>query len=75
MHLAYWWGQHAPPRLRMTRRMRASGSWSSSNVVLSLTGFVGYHIHFQFAPDERFVSLGAGDSAILDVGVEANHLL
>jgi len=45
------------------------------NVVLSLTGFVGYHIHFQFAPDERFVSLGAGDSAILDVGAEANHLL
>jgi len=46
-----------------------------SNAVLPLTGFVGYHIHFQFAPDERFVSLGAGDSAILDVGAEANHLL
>jgi type IV secretion system protein VirB9 len=45
------------------------------NVVLPLIGFVGYHIHLQFAPDERFLSLGAGDSAILDVGAEANHLL
>jgi type IV secretion system protein VirB9 len=45
------------------------------NVVLPLTGFVGYHIHFEFAPDERFVNLGAGDTASLDVGAEANHLL
>ena len=43
--------------------------------VLSLTGFVGYHIHFEFAPDERFVTLGAGDSSVVDVGAEANHLL
>jgi type IV secretion system protein VirB9 len=45
------------------------------NLVLPLTGFVGYHVHFQFAPDERFVSLGAGDTASLDIGAEANHLL
>ena len=42
--------------------------------VLQLTGFVGYHIHFEFAPDERFVNLGAGDTAAVDVGAEANHL-
>jgi type IV secretion system protein VirB9 len=45
------------------------------NVVLPLTGFVGYHIHFQFAPDERFVNLAAGDTGSIDVGAEANHLL
>ena len=43
--------------------------------VLPLTAFVGYHIHLAFAPDEKFVNLAAGDSAGLDVGAEANHLL
>lgn len=47
----------------------------SATSVLALTGFVGYHIHFEFAPDERFVTLAAGDTAGLDVGAEANHLL
>lgn len=47
----------------------------SPTAVLPLTGFVGYHIHFEFAPDERFVTLAAGDTAGLDVGAEANHLL
>ena len=42
--------------------------------IVQLTGYVGYHIHFQFAPDERFVSLGAGDTAALDIGSETNHL-
>jgi len=44
-------------------------------LVLPLTLFVGYHVHFEFAPDEYFVNLGAGDTASLDVGAEANHLL
>jgi type IV secretion system protein VirB9 len=43
--------------------------------VLPLTAFVGYHVHLAFAADERFVSLGAGDTASLDVGAEGNHLL
>lgn len=47
----------------------------NSGSVLSLTGFVGYHIHFEFAPDEHFVTLGAGDSSVVDVGAEANHLM
>jgi type IV secretion system protein VirB9 len=42
--------------------------------VLPLTLFVGFHVHVEFAPDEHFVNLGAGDSAVLDVAAEANHL-
>ena len=44
-------------------------------LVLPLTGFVGYHVHFEFAPGEYFVNLGAGDTSSLDVGSEGNHLL
>jgi type IV secretion system protein VirB9 len=47
----------------------------SPGMVVPVTGFVGYHIHFEFAPDERFVTLGAGDTSLVDVGSEANHLL
>lgn len=47
----------------------------SPAAVLPLTGFVGYHIHFEFAPDEHFVTLAAGDTSGLDIGAEANHLL
>lgn len=43
--------------------------------VVPLTVFVGYHVHLEFAPDEYFVNLGAGDTASLDVGAEGNHLL
>jgi type IV secretion system protein VirB9 len=45
------------------------------DAVLTLTAFVGYHIHLEFAPDERFITLAAGDTASLDVGSEGNHLL
>jgi type IV secretion system protein VirB9 len=44
-------------------------------LVLPLTAFVGYHVHFEFAPGEYFVNLGAGDTSSLDVGAEGNHLL
>jgi len=44
-------------------------------LVLPLTVFVGYHVHFEFAPDEYFVNLGSGDTSIIDVGSEGNHLL
>jgi type IV secretion system protein VirB9 len=43
--------------------------------VIELTGFVGYHVNLQFADDEHFVSLGAGDTAAIDVGSAGNHLL
>jgi type IV secretion system protein VirB9 len=45
------------------------------DLVLPLTGFVGYHIHIAFALGEKFVNLAAGDSAVLEIGAEANHLL
>ena len=44
------------------------------NQVVRLDGYVGYHVHLEFAPGETFVNLGAGDSAGLDVGAEGNHL-
>ena len=44
-------------------------------LVLPLTAFVGYHVHFEFAPGEFFINLGAGDTSSLDVGAEGNHLL
>jgi len=45
------------------------------DAVLSLTGFVGYHIHIAFATGEKFVSLAAGDSSVLDIAAAGNHLL
>ena len=44
------------------------------DAVLSVTALVGYHIDFEFAPNETFVNLGAGDTAAVDVGAEGNHL-
>jgi len=43
--------------------------------VVSLTGYVGYHIHLELAPGERFVALGAGDSAAVDVAAEGPHVM
>jgi len=43
-------------------------------LVLPLTLFVGYHVHFEFAPEERFVNLGAGDSSLVEAAAERNHL-
>ena len=43
--------------------------------VVSLTGYVGYHIDLQLENGERFVALGAGDSAAVDVASEGPHVL
>ena len=43
--------------------------------VVRLTGYVGYHIDLQLEHGERFVALGAGDSAALDVASEGAHVL
>lgn len=56
----------ADPRIRTV-------AYSPTQVV-DLTGFVGYHVHLEFAVDERFVSLGSGDTAAIDIGSDANHL-
>lgn len=42
--------------------------------VYRLQGFVGYQIDLEFAPDETFVGLGAGDLRSLTFAAEANHL-
>ena len=46
----------------------------SANAVTPITLYVGFHLHLEFGPDEQFVSLGAGDTSVLDVAAEANHL-
>jgi type IV secretion system protein VirB9 len=43
--------------------------------VVSLVGYVGYHIHLELAPGETFVALGAGDSAAVDVAAEGPHVM
>jgi type IV secretion system protein VirB9 len=42
--------------------------------VVSLAGYVGYHIDLELEPGERFVALGAGDSAGVDVAAEGSHV-
>ena len=44
------------------------------NEVIRLDGYVGYHVHLEFAPGESFVNLSAGDTGGLEVGSEGNHL-
>jgi type IV secretion system protein VirB9 len=44
------------------------------DLILPLTLYVGYHVHLEFAPDERFVNLGAGDSSLVEAAAERNHL-
>jgi type IV secretion system protein VirB9 len=42
--------------------------------VVSLAGYVGYHIDLRLEDGERFVALGAGDSAAVDVAAEGPHV-
>lgn len=42
--------------------------------VYRLTGYVGYQLEFEFAADERFVGLAAGDVKALSFESEGNHL-
>jgi type IV secretion system protein VirB9 len=43
--------------------------------VVRLTGYVGYHIHLELEPGERFVALGAGDAAAVDIAAEGRHVM
>lgn len=43
--------------------------------VVPLDLVVGQHLHLQFAPDERFVNLAAGDTRVLEAGAEGPHLM
>ncbi len=61
-----------PPRGAVDGRIR-SVRYSAEDV-FRLRGFVGYQIDLQFAPDERFVGLGAGDIEGIAYAAEGNHL-
>src|SRR5690348_16614312 len=54
------------PRIRITPYR--------TDVVYRLRGYIGYQIDITFAPGERFVGLGVGDSKGVAFAVEANHL-
>jgi type IV secretion system protein VirB9 len=45
-----------------------------ADAVFRLRGYVGYQIDITFAPGERFVGLGVGDSKGVTFAAEANHL-
>ena len=43
--------------------------------VVSLTGYVGYHIHLELEAGERLVALGAGDAGAVDIAAEGRHVM
>jgi type IV secretion system protein VirB9 len=45
-----------------------------TDTVYRLRGYVGYEIDITFAPGERFVGLGVGDSKGVTFAADANHL-
>ncbi len=54
------------PRIRYVRY--------SADHIYRLRGRVGYEIDLQFAPGERFIGLGVGDSKAIRVAAAADHL-
>lgn len=46
----------------------------SADHIYHLRGRVGYEIDLQFAPGERFLGLGVGDSKAIKIAAAANHL-
>ena len=66
------WAEVTPPVGAGDPRIRTVAYDPSQ--VIRIDGYVGYHVHLEFAPGETFVNLGAGDTAGLDVGSEGNHL-
>jgi type IV secretion system protein VirB9 len=45
-----------------------------ADTIYRLRGYVGYQIDITFAPGERFVGLGIGDSKGVTFAADANHL-
>jgi len=45
-----------------------------ADAIYRLRGYVGYQIDITFAPGERFVGLGVGDSKGITFAADANHL-
>lgn len=64
--------QPSQPALRPDPRIRVVPY--RADAVFRLRGYVGYQIDITFAPDERFVGLGVGDSKGVTIAADANHL-
>jgi type IV secretion system protein VirB9 len=62
-----------PPAGRVDPRVREIAYVADQ--VVSLTGYVGYHIDVELESGERLVALGSGDSAAVDVAAEGSHVL
>jgi type IV secretion system protein VirB9 len=62
-----------PPPGRVDARLREIEY--REDQVVSLTGYVGYHIDIELEHGEQFVALGAGDSAAVDVAAEGPHVM
>ena len=57
---------------RIDPRIRTA--YFDPNQVYELYGFVGFHLDLEFAPDERFVGLSAGDPKALTYSAHGNIL-
>jgi len=64
--------QPSPVKLRPDARIRVVPY--RADAVYRLRGYVGYQIDITFAPDERFVGIGVGDSKGVAFASSANHL-
>jgi type IV secretion system protein VirB9 len=64
--------QPSRPELRPDPRIRVVPY--RADAVYRLRGYVGYQIDITFAPDERFVGLGVGDSKGVTIAADINHL-
>jgi len=60
--------------IRGTVDSRVRAVTYNAEEVYRLTGYVGYQLEFEFAADERFVGLAAGDVKGLSFESEGNHL-
>ncbi|MGH8298145.1 MAG: TrbG/VirB9 family P-type conjugative transfer protein [Steroidobacteraceae bacterium] len=65
-------GQSSQAVLRPDPRIRVVPY--RADAVYRLRGYVGYQIDITFAPGERFVGLGVGDSKGVTFAADANHL-
>lgn len=64
--------QPSQPTLRPDPRIRVVPY--RADAVYRLRGYVGYQIDITFAPDERFMGLGVGDSKGVTFAADTNHL-
>jgi len=66
------YGESIPVAGKVDPRIRTA--FYDPNQVYQLFGFVGFHLDLEFAPDERFLGLSAGDPKALSYGAHGNVL-